>query len=247
MDMQLKEDFIRRWRTYFPGAGLPLAFYYTDTPVQAEIVKPGSVSRCFIGALAKAREGQSMAFGADSIGCPGGKKYLGFAEQIGDDIDRFLSCGIPGKMEGERYKKSPGLVKEFFRKVPGFKAPARYIVFKRWDLLNEKDVPEVVVFLAKPDVLAGLFALANYDTADPHAAVVPWGSGCSTVVMYPYLEKDSAVPRAVIGMFDISARPFVARDEISFAVPLQKLAGMVAEMEESFLVTSSWKALQKRL
>jgi len=54
-------------------------------------------------------------------------------------------------------------------------------------------------------------------------------------------------PRAVIGMFDISARPFVAADELTFSVPINKFERMVGNMEESFLVTRSWKTFQKRI
>jgi hypothetical protein len=74
------------------------------------------VPRCIIGALAKVREGQAFAFSVDTVGCPGGKRYLGFAENLMPDFEYFLSCGIPGKMEGERYKKSPEMVKEYMKK-----------------------------------------------------------------------------------------------------------------------------------
>ncbi len=49
------------------------------------------------------------------------------------------------------------------KKAPAFKAPARYAIFKRWDMLDESDNPEVVIFFSQADVLSGLFTLANYD------------------------------------------------------------------------------------
>ena len=67
------------------------------------------------------------------------------------------------------------------------------------------------------------------------------------IVQYPYLEKDSARPRGVIGMFDISARPFVPAHVLSFAVPMNKFVRMIDNMEESFLITGSWKKVQKRI
>jgi hypothetical protein len=73
------------------------------------------------------------------------------------------------------------------------------------------------------------------------------GSGCSSIVQNPYLEKDSRHPRGVIGMFDSSARPFVAPDELTFAAPINKFTKMVANMEESFLITKTWKVMQKRI
>ncbi len=96
-------------------------------------------------------------------------------------------------------------------------------------------------------MLSGLYNLANFDTVEPDAVIAPWGSGCSSIIQDPYLNKDSASPRAVIGMFDSSARPFVATDELSFSVPMSKFVSMVGNMEESFLITRAWKAVQKRI
>ncbi len=46
----------------------------------AELAVPGSIPRCVIGTLSGVRKGHSLCFDADSIGCFGGKKYLGFSE-----------------------------------------------------------------------------------------------------------------------------------------------------------------------
>jgi hypothetical protein len=54
------------------------------------------------------------------------------------------------------------------------------------------DDPEVVIFFAQPDVLSGLFTLANYDEADPNGVFAPFAAGCGSIVHYPYLEKDSS-------------------------------------------------------
>jgi len=247
MDMKIKEKFISLWKRYFDGAEFPVTFYYTDEEGHAKLVKPGSVPRCVIGALSNVRRGSSYCFNADSIGCPGGKRYLGFAEKIMPDFEYFLSCGIPGRLEGERYKKSPELVRESIKYSPVFKAPARFIVFKRWDMLEKSDDPEVVIFFAQPDVLSGLFTLANFDEAEPNGVFSPHGSGCASIVQYPYLEKDSDRPRGVIGMFDISARPFVPGNVLTFSVPMKKFVTMIENMEESFLITKSWRKVQKRI
>ena len=247
MDVKIVEKFSQLWRKYFNDAELPVAFYYTGEEGHAELAKRGSVPRCLIGAIAKVREGNSYCFDAESIGCFGGRRYLGFATEIMKDFEYFLSCGIPGKLRGERYKKSPELVKEAMRLAPAFQAPARFVVFKRWDMLQKSDDPEVVIFFAQPDVLSGLFTLSNFDEAEPNGVLAPFGSGCSSIVQYPYLEKDSARPRAVIGMFDPSARPFVPANALTFSVPMNKFSRMIENMEESFLITDTWKAIQKRI
>src|SRR5512139_1412236 len=110
MDMAVKDKFIALWSTYFNGAELPIAFYYTDEERKTELVSPPSGHQCIIAVLEKVRKGSSLCFAADSIGCGGGRRYLGFAEESMPDFQYFLSYGIPGKLEGERYKKSPELV-----------------------------------------------------------------------------------------------------------------------------------------
>jgi uncharacterized protein (DUF169 family) len=247
MDMKIREEFIVLWKKYFNGADLPIIFYYTDRVGCAEAAKPPSGHRCFICDLSKVRKGESVCFTADSVGCGGGKRYLGFAQEIMPNFEYFLSCGIPGNLEGERYKKSPELVKEAMKKLPDFRAPAKFIVFKRWDMLEESDEPEVVVFFALPDVLSGLFTLANFDEVDPNGVFTPFAAGCGSMIQYPYLEKDSDHPRCVLGMFDVSARPCVPEDVLTFSVPMKKFVRMIENIKESFLITPSWSEVNKRI
>jgi COG2043 family uncharacterized protein len=130
---------------------------------------------------------------------------------------------------------------------PKFSAPARTIVFKRFDVLAESDNPDVVIFFATPDVLSGLFTLANYDEIEPNGVYCPFSAGCGSIIQYPYLEKNSVRPRAVIGMFDVSARPYVPKETLTFAVPINKFMNMVDNMEDSFLITRSWEKVRKRI
>ncbi len=247
MDIQIKDKLSTLWRKYFNNAELPITFYYTGEEGHAELVKPKTLPNCIIGALAGVREGNSYCFNVDSVGCFGGKRYLGFTPEVSANFEYFLSYGIPGKLRGERYKKSPELVKEMQKHATAFKAPAPFAVFKRWDKLEASDSPEVIIFFARPDVLSGLFTLASFDEAEPNGVISPFGSGCSSIITHPYLEKDSKRPRAVIGMFDVSARPHVPPDTLSFSVPMPKFLRMVDNMEESFLITDSWQRVQKRI
>jgi len=247
MDITVRDRLIQLWRKYFNGADLPIVFYYADEDQHSTRVKPGSLPRCLIGALSAVGRGTALSFDKDSIGCPGGRRYAGFAQAVMPDFEYFLSCGIPGKLQGERYKKSPQLVKEAMKHAPTFEAPARLMVFKRWDMIEESDNPEVVAFFARPDVLAGLFTLANFDEAEPNGVIAPFGSGCSAITLYPYLEASAGRPRGVMGMFDVSARPFVPSDVLTFSAPMSKFSRMIENMEESFLITDSWRKVQKRI
>jgi hypothetical protein len=250
MKSGLKQQFTERWNKYFPGMDLPITFYYTDNAGQIPVhrIKTGGEGHhCFIDDLLAVRQGNPLSFDTKSLGCFGGKRYLGFTQSIMPDFEYFLSCGIPGKLEGERYKKTPELVKQLFNNAPVFKAPAKYVVFKRWDLLSEEDQSQVVIFFAPPDVLSGLFTLANYDEPTNEAVFCPMGAGCSTIVQIPMKECESDRPRAVLGMFDVSARPGVPPHSLTFSIPIQKFERMVDNMDESFLITGSWEKVRDRL
>ena len=246
MDLDLKERFIRLWRQYFANAELPVVFYYTGEPGPAK-VSQSKGHHCLICQLGQVRKGTSLQFDLDAVPCGGGKRYLGFTPSLRPGFEYFLSCGIPGEMEGERYKQSPELVKALMAQMPEFEAPASTIVFKRWDQLDAADEPEVVISFALPDVLSGLFTLAGFDEARLEAVIAPFSSGCGSIVYYPYQELQAEHPRAVLGMFDVSARPCVPANTLSFAVPWRKFVRMVDQMDESFLITPSWHKVRARM
>jgi len=247
MDMRRKQSFLQLWDKYFNGAEPPVGFYYTDQVESAELIEPPAAHRCIMADLVQVRKGVSVCFGVESFGCFGGKRYLGFGHELTPNFEYFLSCGIPGKLEGERYKKTPELVKEIMRNAPDFTAPGKFIVFKRWDMLEESDEPDAAVFFARPDVLSGLFTLANFDLGELNGVFCPFSAGCGSIVQYSYLEKKSDRPRAVLGMFDVSARPFVGEDVLSFSAPMNKFTTMIENIEQSFLITKSWDKIRKRI
>jgi hypothetical protein len=247
MDAQFIEFFVSRWKKYLGGSELPICYFYTDHVRDEDVRESIHTDRCLIGNLNRVREGFPFVYDATTPGCSGGKRYTGFARKLRPRFEYFLSCGIPGEMEGERYKQSPDLVRQYLANHPPFEAPGQYLVFKRWDKLAPDEQPLAVVFFATPDVLSGLFTLANYDVADPHGVVAPMGSGCGSIINYPYEEAQSEHPRCVLGMFDVSARPGVPGDRLTFAVPMKRFEQMVLNMDESFLITDSWKAIRNRL
>jgi hypothetical protein len=163
------------------------------------------------------------------------------------NFEYFLSYGIPGKLEGERYKKTTELVREHMKHQTQFKAPARYIIFKRWDSMEAGDKPLVVIFFAPPDVLSGLFTLSSFDEPQPYGVIAPFCAGCGSIVDYPYKELQSGLHRAVLGMFDVSARPFVPAGVLTFSIPWPKFVRMADNMEESFLITKSWDKVRNRI
>ncbi|HKL38173.1 MAG TPA: DUF169 domain-containing protein [Bacteroidales bacterium] len=246
MDLAFRDHFTEQWKRYFKNAELPLVFFYSKDLQGVELSPKPKGHSCLICGLKKVRNGTSMAFGEHNIGCGGGSHYAGFTQKIREDFEYFLSCGKMGT-EGERYKQDPETVRLMMEDFPALRKQDQWLIFKRWDQLTEQDEPEVAVFFARPDVLSGLFMLANFDFIGHAGVITPFSSGCGSIILHPYQEKDKDKPRSIIGMFDPSARPCVKDDELTFATPFNRLKQLSEYMDESFLITDTWKTMHKRL
>lgn len=244
MDKELRGKFISQWQTYFPNAELPVTFQYSDDSMGVEKEKIVEGQRCIFAQLAKVRRGESICMQNESVNCRGGKRYLGFSQTLFPGFECFLSHDEAG--EGERYKRTPELVAECMKYLP-FIPVKKNIIFKRWDRLSEGDSPLGVIFFANPDVISGLFTLTCFNSAAPDAVITPFGAGCASIVYYPYREELNGTKRAVLGLFDPSARKCVKGDLLTFAIPFSKFVEMINEMEESFLITNSWSIIKGRM
>jgi hypothetical protein len=248
MDIELRDRFIRLWNEYFAGSDLPITFGIgkdTGSIPKAPVPKGW---KCLVCDLTRIRKGTSLSFDQDSLSCSGAKFYLGYTRERAPEFRYFLSTGKPGVVEGERYKKSPEIVDQVTGRTEQIPAEGKCYTFKRWDQLNGADSPEVVIFFARPEILSGLFTLANFDQTDPNGGVIcPFGAGCGSIIYYPWLEQQKEHPRAVLGMFDPSARPCVMVDVLTMAIPMKKFVQMVGYMEESFLITKSWEKVKRKI
>lgn len=247
MDPQFQSTTLSQWNKYFPHTDLPIGYFFTDHPDPQDLEQTLVLHRCLVGNLKRVRQGYPFIYHKDTPGCTGGKRYSGFSDSLHPKFEYFLSCGIPGELEGERYKKTPELVQEYLKHSPSFKAPQQYLVFKRFDKFATNEQPIAVIFYATHDVLSGLFTLANYDRPDLHGVIAPMGSGCASIISYPYQEAKSDSPRCILGMFDVSARPHVPKNTLTFAIPMKRFEEMVRNMDESFLITDSWNQVKTRL
>jgi hypothetical protein len=79
MRTQFQECFASRWKEYFADSELPICYYYTDDVRQEDRRESASEHRCLIGNLNRVRQGFPYVYDAKTPGCPGGKRYSGFA------------------------------------------------------------------------------------------------------------------------------------------------------------------------
>lgn len=247
MNQILKAGFINRWEKYFLDAPLPIALFYSNELHHADPAKKHASHHCIIADITRVFKGQFLAFNATNIGCGGGLRYCGFSDNLRPGFEFFLSYGIEGKMEGERYKKDPETVLELMKNAPSMKAPAKWLIAKPFEKLEIEDNPEIILFFASPDVLAGLFTLANFDRSDLYGVKSPFSAGCGSIIQFPLLENNNEYPDCILGMFDSSARPYVPKGTLSFAIPMKRFETLVEYMDDSFLTTGTWKVINKRI
>jgi len=208
-------------------------------------VLPSGERTCIVSLMMQARQGATVAAHRERFGCGGAGYHLGFCPKR-PGLAEFISTGLDGKMEGERYKQSPALAEAYMAQNPVTPAPADYAVIRPVDSLSPSQRPEVIVYIGGPDELAALVGLANYARRDD-AVICPFGAGCNSTLNRPLLEAKRDEPRAVLGLFDPSARPYVAPDELSFAAPVAMWEEMAGNAAESFLHTAAWERLRRRI
>jgi len=205
---------------------------------------------CVIALLNVAAKGRVAVLDAKS-GCGGGHIGMGFCEDYAHTpggIEYFLSTGRgEGYPEGERYFKTSELARSFVDQMPRITIPYEYIVFKPLEQVTEGEKPESVVFLANPDQLSPLVVLANYDRALQDSVIIPFAAGCQSIGILVYAEAKKPQPRAVLGGIDISERPCMKPEQLTFAVPYQRFLEMEGNVEGSFFQTKSWEKVRARI
>ena len=135
MDIKIKNEFLKNWEKYFGKAELPFVYFYSSTPGTAALTDENKSWSCLICELARVRNGESLAYNESGLRCGGSKRYLGYAKGMRPNFEYFLSYGIPGEMEGERYIRTPEMVREIMKKMQTIPAEGKYIIFKRYNII----------------------------------------------------------------------------------------------------------------
>ena len=211
--------------------------------------KPGQWS-CVIPLFLAAAKGKTAVFERSTTGCPGGKAGLGFGQfpNYPDGIEFFLSTGKEGLFAGEGYLKDPELGNNFVQCLPITDIPYQYVIFRPLAQVDiSEEIPEIIVFYVNPDQLSALVVLANYDRPGMENVLMPFGSGCQSIFLLPYAETKKDNPRAVVGLTDITVRPMVEANMLSFAAPYQMFLNMEKSIKGSFLEKSLWHKVVARM
>ena len=225
----------------------PLAVFYTDKrPAEGFTPEPGPGSCIFAGLRKVRQDGGAAFFDAEHYACLGGAYYMGFRGRA-PEVHYFVSTGIPGKMEGERYIKSPEIALRFFEGFPVPRAGGEYCVAKRLPDLADDERAEVVIFFVPPDPLSGLVFLTTFAAEMPDAVRTPMSSGCGSIITWARLEAQAERPHAILGGFDPSARPFIEPELLTLAVPAALFQRMLDDAPDSFLTGPAWTKLRERI
>lgn len=234
--MEIK-TFIENYREAFGDkVALPFVFWYSDLPIN-EIPK---INGCLFKCLNEVRNGEPVSLHAGNIGCGGGQFYTGFID-FPERIPNFVSVK-------ERYKQTPEMVTEFVRELGVPRATKAYLNLARIDQVESLDGVEGLVFLATPDVLAGLTTWTFFDNNAPDAVATTFGSGCCSVITQAVVENRKNGRRTFLGFFDPSARPYVEPDVLSFVIPINRFKEMYYTMRECCLFdTHAWGKVKARI
>lgn len=229
----------------------PIAVLFTnEKPPEALEFSEGRWG-CVAAMLTAAAKGRQAVFGRSTYGCLGGGVGLGFGKMYTSfpgGFENFLSTGSEGFREGEAYKQTPELAKTFVEALPITDISEQYVVFKPLaEVDSATEEPRVVVFYANPDQLSALVVLANYGRQGNDNVTIPFGAGCQTACLIPWGEASKERPRAVVGMTDISARPVIDADLLSFSVPFAMFQEMEDNVAGSFLDKHAWQKVVQRI
>ncbi len=233
---------------------VPVAIVLTDEKPQKALSFQEGKFGCVAAMLTAATKGKTVVFDRKTFGCGGGGVGLGLADKFPSGMEYFLSAEespentiYHGRLS-EGYKKTAKLAAQWIEQLPRRQNNEKYVVFKPLDEISEQEQrPDVIVFYANPDQLAALTVLANYDRPGGDNVIIPFASGCQSACLLALNEVDKKYPRAVVGMLDISARPMIDADLVSFSVPYSMFKEMESNIAGSFLDRKDWQRVVKRL
>jgi uncharacterized protein (DUF169 family) len=153
-------------------------------------------------------------------------------------------------LEGEGFKKSRELVKEYVDSLPDIQVNEKYVVMKPLKEVDlEKETPVQVVFFVNPNQLSALIKLANFSSGNSDMVKIGGGSACQDIGLYAYQESREDNPKAILGFTDVYARNNLKRtigpDKLTFTIPMKLFMSMEEDADESLFIRDTWKKLSE--
>ena len=232
------------------GLEEPLGVCYTDQqPTTGYGPRTGEDTKhdCLMKFIRLARTRHSSGWiSKNQTGCPGSGVYAGFLLPPPDVVAQHVTTGLPGR-EGEHYLPEPASMYRFFTALNLSPPPADYCVFKPLSLFSEEEEILSVIFFVRGETLTGLVQLAYFSLDDHEAVVFPFGSGCASLLAWPFHYGKHGLDKAVVGGSDPSCRKYMGVDELSVAIPAATFRKMLAAAPESFLKGRTWTEVLKKI
>lgn len=229
----------------------PVAILLSNEKPEGALESKEGHRNCIMPFFLAAIKGKTAVLERNTTGCPGGKVGLGFGpySHYPGWIEYFLSTGKEGEFEGEGYKKDPELCKNFIEDcLPITDIPYQYVIFKPLKQVDTtKEKPEVIVFYVNNDQLSALTVLANYYRPGNENVMIPLSAGCQSVFLIPFGEAQKEDPRAVVGLIDITVRPMVDPNMLSFSMPYKVFLEMEENIAGSFIEKHLWHKIVARI
>lgn len=225
----------------------PIAIYGAEEKPPDSLTYEDGDYRCIVPRIHTIGLGGVFAVESGECLCPGGDRYLGYLKGVSEGFEYFLSTGHPEVRDGrcERFKESPEIVREMLEEEEKIEPLGKVTVFEALDEVSEDINPEILVFFCEPDKISALLFLVGFPTPDNYIVQAPFSSGCGSILVEP-MKLSPQEPGAILGCFDLAARPFIPKEILSIAVRYEYARVLAEKIPESFLTIEPWLSLKER-
>lgn len=222
------------------------------------IEKKNKTFHCAFEYIMKTRKtGIPSVFSKENFGCLGFRFYAGFTPSLPSFNNYFVTTGIPGLHSGERLMANPKSARDSAKKLEGRTIKEKNLIFTKFENLENATTPDVIIFFANPEILTGLVGMTRFVTGNDNAVHSIYCSGCSSIFAWPMQLQHQGIDEAVLGLFDIAARPYLKLGEMTIAFSFNLFNKFLNNYKKSFLykyksdkdsddVIFNWKDTRKR-
>lgn len=225
----------------------PVGMFFSESRPEHAIGFKSKGNGCILPLIYKSAQGKTIAIDQDTTGWNCSAFYLGYQDWIFEGIECFLSDGVVNGREGERFIKSEIQAKSFVESYRPKTLNTKVTIFKPLSDFEQNEKPEIVIFFVNPDELSALVYLLHFNSPEREDLIVTrFISGCGSIVTLPMKLKNEGKKQAVWGMHDISVRKRLPADLMTLTMPYELFVEINNDIDESFIITDSWKAIKER-